>query len=332
MIEVSGLVKRYGAFEAVRGVSFAVGSGRIVGLLGPNGAGKTTIMKVLTGYHRPSAGSAVLGGKDVVLDPLGVKSLLGYLPEGVPLYLDMTVTEYLCFAAAARRLPATVGKAASRAAIEKALVDCGLTSVAGVRMEKLSKGFRQRVGLAQAIVHDPDILILDEPTTGLDPNQILEIRSLIRSLGAEKTVILSTHILQEVEALCSEVLILNEGLIVAQGSAAEIAEGMQGEERLECAVKGASAEALDILRGLPRVRSIEVLARDGISNAEAPTSSIVRGGERIRVVAGPGDGDVVAEAVFDWAAASGAKLLELRRERLSMEDIFVRLTREDSGR
>ncbi len=321
MIEVSGLVKRYGTFEAVRGVSFTVGSGRIVGLLGPNGAGKTTIMKVLTGYHRPSAGTALLGGKDVILDPVGVKSLVGYLPEGVPLYLDMTVTEYLCFAADARRLPATIGKPASRAAMEKALVDCGLTGVAGVRMEKLSKGFRQRVGLAQAILHDPAILILDEPTTGLDPNQILEIRSLIRNLGSEKTVILSTHILQEVEALCSEVLILNEGLIVAQGSAADIAAGMQGEESLECAVKFAGKDALAHLRGLPGVRSVESIEQDGQS-----------GGMRIRVVAGHGDGDEVAEAVFDWAAASGAKLLEMRRERLSMEDIFVRLTGEDSGR
>jgi len=321
MIEVSGLVKRYGTFEAVRGVSFTVGSGRIVGLLGPNGAGKTTIMKVLTGYHRPSAGSAVLGGKDVVLDPTGVKSLVGYLPEGVPLYLDMTVTEYLCFAAAARSLPSTIGKAASRAALEKALVDCGLTSVAGVRMEKLSKGFRQRVGLAQAIIHDPAILILDEPTTGLDPNQILEIRSLIRNLGSEKTVILSTHILQEVEALCSEVLILNEGLIVAQGSAADIAAGMQGEERLECTVKGAGAESQALLRGIPGVRSVELIEQVGQS-----------AGMRLRVVAGHGDGDAVAEAVFDWAAASGAKLLEMRRERLSMEDIFVRLTGEDAGR
>lgn len=321
MIEVSGLVKRYGTFEAVRGVSFAVGSGRIVGLLGPNGAGKTTIMKVLTGYHQPSAGLAVLGGKDVVLDPVGVKSMVGYLPEGVPLYLDMTVTEYLCFAADARKLPATIGKAGSRAAIEKAIVDCGLTSVAGVRMEKLSKGFRQRVGLAQAIIHDPAILILDEPTTGLDPNQILEIRSLIRNLGSEKTVILSTHILQEVEALCSEVLILNEGLIVAQGSATEIAAGMQGEERLSCIIKGAGVEALAQLRGISGVRSVELLEQGNLP-----------GSIKICVVAGHGDGDAVAEVVFDWVAASGAKLLEMRRERLSMEDIFVRLTGEDSGR
>jgi len=323
MVEVSGLVKRYGAFEAVRGVSFTVGSGKVFGLLGPNGAGKTTIMKVLTGYHRPSAGSAALDGRDVVDDALSAKSRVGYLPEGVPLYLDMTVAEYLSFAADARGLGRRDARARKKAAIEKAVEDCGLGRVAGVRMEKLSKGYRQRVGLAQAIVHDPSILILDEPTTGLDPNQILEIRSLIRSLGSEKTVILSTHILQEVEALCSEVLILNEGLVVAQGSAAEIAAGMQGEERLECALKGAGAGALEALRAIDGVRAAEAVGAAGLADG---------GADRVRITAGPGKGDAVAEAVFDWAAAAGAKLLEMRRDRLSMEDIFVRLTGEDSRR
>ncbi|MBU0927752.1 MAG: ATP-binding cassette domain-containing protein [Spirochaetes bacterium] len=319
MIEVSGLAKRYGEFEAVRGVSFTVGSGRVVGLLGPNGAGKTTIMKALTGYHRASAGTALLDGKDVALDPVGVKAVVGYLPEGVPLYLDMTVAEYLGFVADARGLSARSGRARRNAAIEKAVVACGLGGVYGVRMERLSKGYRQRVGLAQAILHDPAILILDEPTTGLDPNQILEIRALIRSLGSEKTVILSTHILQEVEALCSEVLILNEGTIVAQGSAAEIAAGMQGEERIECALTNAGPAALESLRSLAGVRSAE---RAGATASPA----------RFMIIAGPGDGDSVAESVFDWAVGSGAKLVEMRRERMSMEDIFVRLTREDAGK
>ncbi len=321
MIEVTGLIKRYGTFEAVRGVSFSVGAGRVVGLLGPNGAGKTTIMKVLTGYHRPSEGKATLDGIDVVEEPLVAKSRVGYLPEGVPLYLDMSVAEYLAFVADARSLP----KSSRSAAIDKAIVSCGLEGVAGVRMERLSKGYRQRVGLAQAIVHDPAILILDEPTTGLDPNQILEIRSLIRSLGAEKTVILSTHILQEVEALCSEVLILNEGRIIAQGSAAEIAAGMPGEERLECSVKSAAHASYDALSGLNCIRSVERLETPNSDNRDGSI-------QRIRVTAGPGAGDEAAEAVFDWAAASGAKLLEMRRERLSMEDIFVRLTKEDSAR
>jgi ABC-2 type transport system ATP-binding protein len=321
MIEVTGLIKRYGTFEAVCGVSFSVGAGRVVGLLGPNGAGKTTIMKVLTGYHRPSEGTAFLDGIDVVEDPLVAKSRVGYLPEGVPLYLDMSVVEYLAFVTEARGLP----KNSRSTAIEKAIVSCGLEGVAGVRMERLSKGYRQRVGLAQAIIHDPAILILDEPTTGLDPNQILEIRTLIRSLGAEKTVILSTHILQEVEALCSEVLILNEGRIIAQGSAAEIAAGMPGEERLECSVKGASDASYGVLSELSCIRSVERLE----TPAPDDSASTVR---RIRVTAGPGAGDEAAEAVFDWATGSGAKLLEMRRERLSMEDIFVRLTKEDSAR
>ena len=316
MIEVAGLVKRYGAFEAVRGVDFSVGDGKVVGLLGPNGAGKTTIMKVLTAYHRPSEGRAVLDGKDVVMDPVGVKSVVGYLPEGVPLYLDMTVVEYLDFVVESRGIP----KPERKASIERAMVSCGLTGVGGVRMERLSKGFRQRVGLAQAIVHDPRILILDEPTTGLDPNQILEIRSLIRSLGSSKTVILSTHILQEVEALCSEVLILNEGRIVAQGSAAEIAAGMQGEERIECLVKGPLEGGTAALAATAGIRSAEL------------QGSVAAGVTRLRVVAVHGGGDAAAEAVFDWAAGAGCKLLEMRRERLSMEDIFVRLTTEEEGR
>ncbi|GAB1454859.1 MAG: ATP-binding cassette domain-containing protein [Spirochaetia bacterium] len=320
MIDVVDLYKRYGTFEAVRGVSFTVGTGRVVGLLGPNGAGKTTIMKVLTGYHMPSSGRASIDGSDVLEEPLAVKASVGYLPEGVPLYLDMSVSDYLSFVAEARGM-GRASKSASRAeatsaienAIEKTLGACGLSSVRGMRMEKLSKGFRQRVGLAQAIIHDPSILILDEPTTGLDPNQILEIRSLIRSLGAEKTVILSTHILQEVEALCSEVLILNEGRIVAQGSAADIAAGMQGEEKLECVFKHDGPGILESLRALPGLGLVESL-----------------GSSRYRMVASQGSGDALAETVFDWAAGTGAKLLEMRRERMSMEDIFVRLTREDA--
>jgi ABC-2 type transport system ATP-binding protein len=316
VIEVAGLVKRYGSFDAVKGVDFTVGDGKVVGLLGPNGAGKTTIMKVLTGYHRPSEGRAILDGKDVAIDPVGVKSIVGYLPEGVPLYLDMTVREYLDFVVEARGMPNTT----RTSSIERAITSCGLSGVHGVRIERLSKGFRQRVGLAQAIVHDPHILILDEPTTGLDPNQILEIRSLIRSLGSSKTVILSTHILQEVEALCSEVLILNEGRIVAQGSASEIAASMQGEERIECRIKG------ELHHGMARLR-----AATGIQSAEL-TGKDSGGVENLRVVAAYGNGDIAAESVFDWAAGEGFKLLEMRRQRLSMEDIFVRLTTEEEGR
>jgi ABC-2 type transport system ATP-binding protein len=324
MIQVEGLRKRYRDFEAVRGVSFSVGKGRVVGLLGPNGAGKTSIMKVLTGYHRPSEGTAVLNGLNVDDDPVGVKSAVGYLPEGVPLYTDMTIGEYLAFVAEARGLALQSRKAA----VAKAMEACGISGMSDILIEHLSKGYRQRVGLAQAIVHEPPILILDEPTTGLDPNQILEIRSLIRSLGAEKTVILSTHILQEVEALCSEVLILHEGRIVAQGSTAEIAKGMKGEERLSCTVRSADNKAL---KALEHARSFRIQSREVVDTGDA--SDADAGGARVHLElrADSGEGDQAAEELFDWAVASGARLLELRRESLSLEEIFVKLTTEEAG-
>ena len=316
MIQVEGLRKRYKDFEAVRGVSFSVGKGGVLGLLGPNGAGKTSIMKVLTGFHRPSEGSAILNGLNVDEDPVGVKAAVGYLPEGVPLYTDMTVGEYLAYVADARGIPIQN----RTAAIAKATEACGIAGMADIQIEHLSKGYRQRVGLAQAIVHEPPILILDEPTTGLDPNQILEIRSLIRSLGAEKTVILSTHILQEVEALCSEVLILHEGRIVAQGSTAEIAKSMKGEERLSCLIRAVTPEALATLEQARSFR-IQSIAPLGTTDSEARVHLELR--------ADSGTGDAAAEELFDWAVAHGAKLLELRRESLSLEEIFVKLTTEE---
>lgn len=315
MIEVSGLVKRYGFFEAVKGVSFKVEPGRVVGLLGPNGAGKTTIMKVLTAYHRASEGTALLNGLDVALDPLGVKRIMGYLPETVPLYLDMTVREQLGFAAMAHGIK-TRHKISD--AIERVMQACSLSGFEDVRINRLSKGYRQRTGLAQALIHDPEILILDEPTSGLDPNQILEIRSLIRSLAEKKTVILSTHILQEVEAMCSEVLILNEGSIAAQGSAAKIAESLQGGEKLDFVIytdsKLSSGKWMDAEAGL------------GLYMAES--HQVSENSRRFVVKTEIGKGDELAIKVFDWAVANGFKLLEIKREQLSMEEIFVRLTGE----
>lgn len=321
MIEVSGLSKSYGGFEAVKDVSFSAGDGRVIGLLGPNGAGKTTIMKVLTGYHRPSSGRALVGGVDVAEDPLAVKRLVGYLPEGVPLYGDMTVGEYLSFIAEARGL--RPGERAPAAA--KAMEACGLDGMGPVLIEHLSKGFRQRVGLAQAILHDPPVLILDEPTTGLDPNQILEIRSLIRSLGGDKTVILSTHIMQEVEALCSEVLILNEGRIAAQGSARELSEAMQGGELIRAVILARGGGAAG---GEPGAGA----AASALGWASAEARPLGGGKSELSYRAPAGRGDEEAERLFDWAAASDAKLLELRRERISLEEIFVRLTSEELKR
>ncbi|MDR3333558.1 MAG: ATP-binding cassette domain-containing protein [Treponema sp.] len=316
MIAVQGLTKRYGPIEAVKNVSFEVGKDQVLGFLGPNGAGKTTVMKILTGYHFPSEGTALVEGISVQENPVEVKRRIGYLPESVPLYGDLTVDEYLSFIADARLIP----HGGRNQAIEAALAACGLEYMAGKRIETLSKGYKQRVGLAQAIIHDPPILILDEPTTGLDPNQIIEIRSLIKDLGKRKTVILSTHILQEVEAVCSQVLILNEGRIAAQGRPEEIAGTMKGADTWELTLKG------DGVQGV-----MERLSRLGVSlppTAEAePDGTItlsfaVMGGDNRT-------GTIDGERIFDWAVSEGLKILSMNRKKISLEDIFVKLTGEE---
>jgi len=313
VIDVRELRKSYGGVEAVRGVSFAAETGSVLGLLGPNGAGKTTIMKVLTGYHYASGGQALVDGVDVAEDPIAVKRRVGYLPESVPLYQDLTASEYLDFAADARGLEGPERKAA----IDRAVERCGLGQVRLKKIEDLSKGYKQRLGLAQAILHDPPILILDEPTTGLDPNQIIEIRQLIRSLGESKTVILSTHILQEVEAICSNVIILNEGRIAAQGAPSEIGEALKGEERFRLRLKSPKGLSQASFQGIPGLRSVASLKAEspGVWSAE------------IAMLAAPGSVEG-GEAVFDWAVASGLKILEVERRRLSLEEIFVKLTQE----
>ena len=213
-IEVRDLTKYYGDFQALRGISFDVHRGEIVGFLGPNGAGKSTTMKILTCYMAATTGSAKVMNIDVTEDSIGVRARIGYLPESVPLYDQMVVFDYLEHLAELRGVPSSKREAAVTHAVEV----CGLGPVVAKKIDELSKGYRQRVGLAQALVHSPDVLILDEPTSGLDPNQIVDIRELIRSIGKEKTVLLSTHILQEIEALCDRVILINGGTVVADGS------------------------------------------------------------------------------------------------------------------
>ncbi|MHB9293442.1 ATP-binding cassette domain-containing protein [Hollandina sp. SP2] len=317
MIEVQGLTKRYGPVEAVRGVSFTVGTEQVLGFLGPNGAGKTTIMKILTGYHFPSEGTALVAGISVQEDPVEVKKRIGYLPESVPLYGDLTVYEYLSFIADAR----LVQRDARKEAIQSSLAACGLEQVAGKPIETLSKGYKQRVGLAQAIVHDPPILILDEPTSGLDPNQIIEIRNLIKELGKRKTVILSTHILQEVEAVCSQVLIINEGRIAAQGRPEEIAGTLKGTDTWELTLKGADlpgiTEKVRQLTGADAVVSLQ--------EAEIP------GTVYLSFTLGRDTEPIDGEGIFDWAVAAGFKILRMNQKKLSLEDIFVKLTGEEGA-
>ncbi|MDR1446158.1 MAG: ATP-binding cassette domain-containing protein [Treponema sp.] len=316
MIEVKNLSKSYGDFEAVKDVSFSVGSDQVLGFLGPNGAGKTTIMKILTGYHYPSAGEALVDGVSVQEEPVELKKRIGYLPEGVPLYGDLTVDEYMAFAAEGRGIP----KKRRKEAIEASLEACGLKDMRSRLIEHLSKGYKQRTGLAQAIVHDPAILILDEPTTGLDPNQIIEIRSLIRELGKRKTVILSTHILQEVEAICSQVLILNRGRIAAQGRPEEIAGAIKGGDTWELILKGAEIHA--VRSALTRLGR---LIEGGLQNQE---TEILDNGLIKAVFFVSASAAENGEKIFDWAIDSSLKILGMNRKKLSLEDIFVELTHE----
>jgi ABC-2 type transport system ATP-binding protein len=309
MIEADALGKSYGSFEAVKGVSFRIERGEIVGLLGPNGAGKTSIMRILTCYHFPTRGTARVASHDVAAEPRLVRRSVGYLPENAPLYDEMKVREYLGFIADARGLEGQ----RRRERLERVVNACGLSDVYSRHIRKLSKGYRQRTGLAQAILHDPAVLVLDEPTSGLDPNQIVEIRSLIRSLGAEKTVVLSTHILQEVEALCRRVLILNRGTLIAEGTAEEIARGLKEGTILTVTFKGPmdmdvaqSLAALDGVRGVSSVRETA--------------------GDRTEVDLTVAAGADPSEAVYDWAVARGVKILGMRTQKTSLEEIFSRLT------
>ena len=326
MITVDNVSKKYGNFEAVKGVSFSVGGqtaeGQILGFLGPNGAGKTTIMKMLTGFHFPSSGQVIVDGISLEENPVEIKKRIGYLPESNPLYGDLSPEEYLKFTASARLIP----KDERAKAINGAIAACGLEGVRTQRIDSLSKGYRQRVGLAQAIVHDPPILILDEPTSGLDPNQIIEIRSLIRELGKRKTVILSTHILQEVEAVCSQVLILNEGRIAAQGTPEKIAETIKTASMggWELFLKGVSAGEVESRLVLPGRETREV-------KAESASDGLTRLGFVI-TKGGLSDAETWfddGEAIFDWAVSQGYKIIGMNRKRLSLEDIFVKLTAEE---
>ncbi len=311
MVETQNLVKRYGAFEALHGVSLAVGKGEVVGLLGPNGAGKTTMMRILTCYHFPTSGKALVNSLDVTKDPVAVKACVGYLPENAPVYQDLKVLEYLKFVAEVRR-PA--GRDAQQH-IERAIDLCGLESVVFRDIRRLSKGYRQRVGLAQAILHDPAILILDEPTSGLDPSQIIEIRELIRGLGREKTVILSTHILQEVEILCGRVVILNQGAVAAQGVPSDLSRALAGKRT----IMATTVEA-DSLAAV-----IAAASRLSVGDLTGPPEVVDSGRFALEISLGDGENEA---AIFDWAVLNGLKILGLSKRMIDLEEVFLRLTRE----
>jgi ABC-2 type transport system ATP-binding protein len=329
MIEVRNLTKNYGKVKAVQDVSFSVGQGQVLGFLGPNGAGKTTIMKILTGFHFPSGGSALVDGIRIDEDPVEVKKRIGYLPESIPLYEDLTVDEYLAFIAEARLIPPLERKKAVDACLEA----CGLQAYRGRKIDTLSKGYRQRTGLAQAILHDPPILILDEPTNGLDPNQIIEIRSLIMELGKRKTVLLSSHILQEIEAICQQVLIINEGKIAAQGTTEEIAGTMKGGDTWELMLSRNAA--YNIAAGTAFAERLRGLG-DGVSSitAEMMDNGVVKLGFFVPTNNAADSSSFIptGEMIFDWAVESGFKIIGMNRKKLSLEDIFVSLTSEEHNK
>jgi ABC-2 type transport system ATP-binding protein len=263
MIELKALVKRFGSFTAVDGVSFSVGRGEVVGFLGPNGAGKSTTMKMVTGYLSPTAGTAVVAGHDVVKDPQAVKEIIGYLPEGAPAYPDMTPEGFLNFCAEVRGLKGKLRKDRVAEVVRRV----HLEGVMRQSIETLSKGYKRRVGLAQAILHDPDVLIMDEPTDGLDPNQKHEVRTLIRGMARSKAVILSTHILEEVEAVCTRAVVISRGKIIFDGSPAAFQQRSRYFNAVNLTIRtnGTSTEAIvREVQGLPQVAAIEgVSSEDG---------------------------------------------------------------------
>ncbi|MDP7039262.1 MAG: ATP-binding cassette domain-containing protein [Myxococcota bacterium] len=313
LVEAQGLAKRFADFEAVKDLSFSVKRGEVVGILGPNGAGKTTTMRMLTGYLEPNSGKACIGGLDVSKERLKAQRMLGYLPENAPLYDEMMVVDYLRFVAEIRQLDPATRQQKLRTICER----CGLMDVLGKDVGHLSKGYRQRVGLAQALLHDPDLLILDEPTSGLDPNQIIEIRKLIKELGQDKTVLLSTHILPEVQATCDRILIISNGKLVADDTPEALTAGESGAV-IQVVVKSAGAleqeaarlrELFEKVKGVGRVES-----QEGEGN----------GTLGFRLTA-QGNSDPRAE-LFGCAVEHELVLLNMNKERVSLEDTFRSLT------
>jgi ABC-2 type transport system ATP-binding protein len=304
MIEVEGLTKYYGNFAAIKDVSFRVDEGEILGFLGPNAAGKTTTMRILTAFMPPSDGTARVAGFDVWEDSFEVRKRIGYMPEMVPLYPEMTVSSYLSFVASIRHVRE------GRRRVEQIIDTCEITDFAGALIGRLSKGYRQRVGLAQALVHDPQVLILDEPTIGLDPRQIREVRRLIKSLGGSHTIILSTHILPEASEICNRLVIINEGEIAAEGTPEELASRLEQAGRVLVQVRDPSPDAARLMGAI-----------EGVTGVEAS-------GENQYIVACGAGLDPRAE-ISSLVVQQGWGLLELRPLGLTLEDIFLRLTTEE---
>ena len=311
MITASHLSKNFGPTKALKDVSFEVKKGEVLGFLGPNGAGKTTTMRILACYHPANSGTATIAGFDVFENPLEVRKLIGYLPENNPLYMDMGVVDYLEFIAKIRAIPPSKRKEQIRHVIEL----CGLRKELGKDIGELSKGFCQRVGLAQALIHNPDILILDEPTIGLDPTQIIEIRELIKKIGKEKTIILSSHILPEVSATCDRIIIIHQGKIVGSGTPEEMANESKGEEIIYITIRGPLKEIQSKLGAMKKIKEFKKIGgkEDGLNQFEIKSAI----------------GVDLSEELFFLVAQNGWSLTELHKETANLENIFLQLTTKE---
>ena len=312
MIEVTNVTKRYGTHTAVDDVSFRVEDGEVVGFLGPNGAGKSTTMNIITGFLSATDGTVTVDGVDVLEDPIGVKRTLGYLPELPPLYVDMTVRDYLRFVARVKG----VDRADRDGANEEIMKSVGIDHVADRLIHNLSKGYRQRVGLGQALVGDPKALILDEPTIGLDPHQIIEMRDLVRTLGEHRTVILSSHILPEVSAVCERIIIISHGKIVASDTAENLGKALAGSDRLALRIKGAADAAQAAIRKV-----------DGVASVRVTGQSDAMGTVDLEVDTGDTD---PREAIFFALAKAKLPLFGMQSMEVTLEEIFLQLTEDDS--
>ena len=311
MIEVRDLVKEYGGRPAVDHLSFTVPDGQIFGFLGPNGAGKSTTMNLMTGYLGPTSGEILVDGYSITREPEKTKRRIGYLPELPPLYMDMTVEEYLRFAAQLKKVP----RGEREAQVDRVAGMTGVDQVQGRLIRNLSKGYRQRVGLAQALLGFPKVLILDEPTVGLDPKQILEMQQLIRQLAREHTVILSSHILSQVQEVCDHLLIIHHGKMVAAGEPAELERSLSGSPALEVVIRG---EGETVQSQLAQLSGLTALTRHDCPEADCCAF-------RLESAAGTD----LREAVFQTCARAELPLLELRRDTMTLEDIFLKLTSDE---
>jgi ABC-2 type transport system ATP-binding protein len=312
MIRIDNLTKYYGSFRALDKINFQVQDGEILGFLGPNGAGKTTTMQIMTSYLAPSEGNIYVDDYNVIDNSFEIRDNLGYLPEHNPLYEDMTVYDFLVFVAKMRKIESSAIKTRIREVIEI----CGLKSVVHRTIDVLSKGYKQRVGLAQAIIHDPKILILDEPTSGLDPNQIAEIRELIKTLGQKKTVLISSHILQEIQATADRMVIINEGRIAADGTLDELMAKFRGDTILELELRNADKENISGLTAIDdKIKLVEIDAGKIESRVKLEYPNTVD----------------PREDIFEFAVENNWKILEMSRSRSSLEDVFRKLTVDQGG-